>query len=74
MYLAGVSVIAHNEAFAEIYQHLITRSENPLKKMQAVIAVSCKLIRIFYGVLAHGITFDENKMLRDITWYGKDAA
>ncbi len=36
--------------------------------MQSVIAVSCKLIRIFYAVLTRGIDFDAKKMLADIRW------
>ncbi len=43
-----------------------TRANNPLKKKQSVIAISCKLIRVFYAILANGVTYDAQKMLSDI--------
>ena len=51
MYLAAVSVISHNDYFKVLYDHFLARKNNPLKKMQALIAVACKLIRIFYVIL-----------------------
>ena len=66
MYLAAVSVIAHNDYFKVLYEHFLTRNKNPLKKMQAIIAVACKLIRIFHAILTKGVDFDGKKMLADI--------
>ncbi len=43
-----ISMVAHNAEFKEIHQHYITRDKNPLKKMQSLIAMACKLIRVFY--------------------------
>ena len=34
--------------------------------MQSVIAISCKLIRIFYMILTKGNDYDGQKMLQDI--------
>ena len=34
--------------------NFIVGKDNPLKGMQAMVAVSCKLIRIFYALLTHG--------------------
>ena len=34
--------------------------------MQSVIAVACKLIRIFYTILTKGVDYDSQKMLNDI--------
>lgn len=42
------------------------RERNPLKKMQSVIAVACKVIRIFYMILIKGVAYDGIKMLEDI--------
>ena len=39
---------------------------NPLKKKQSVIAISCKLIRVFYAILTKGAIYDGEKMLSDI--------
>ena len=37
-----------------------------MKKMQSVIAIACKLIRIFYTILTKGVDYDGQKMLSDI--------
>ena len=63
---AAVSVIGKNDEFKKIYQHYLTRDNNPLKKMQALVAVACKLIRIFHVILTKGIDYDASKMLEDI--------
>ena len=34
--------------------------------MQSVIAIACKLIRVFYTILTKGVAYDGEKMLRDI--------
>ena len=65
-YEAAISLIARNEEFKEVHRYYRTRKENPLKKMQSVIAVACKAIRIFYAILTKGVTYDGAKMLQDI--------
>ena len=45
LYEAAISVIGKNKEFKEIHHYYRTREKNPLKKMQSVIAVACKLIR-----------------------------
>ena len=66
LYKAAISLIARNEEFKELHQYYRTRKENPLKKMQSVIAVACKALRIFYAILTKGVTYDGAKMLQDI--------
>lgn len=66
LYEAALSVIAKNPEFKQIYNYYISRDKNPLKKMQALIAVSCKLIRVFYAILVKGVDYDGTKMLGDI--------
>lgn len=34
--------------------------------MQSVIAVACKVLRIFYAILAKGVAYDARKLLGDI--------
>ena len=34
--------------------------------MQSIIAVACKVIRIFYAILTKGIDYDGSRMLQDI--------
>ncbi len=63
---AAVSVIGKNDEFKEIHQYYTTRTNNPLKKMQSLIAVACKLIRVFHVILTKGVDYDASKMLGDI--------
>lgn len=66
LYEAAISLIGKNEAFREIHEYYRTRKENPLKKMQSVVAVACKIIRVFYAILTKGVAYDEAKLLGDI--------
>ena len=66
LYEAAVSVVAHSPEFRSIHQYYTTRNKNPLKKMQSMIAVACKLIRVFYLILQTGVTYDAAKMMGDI--------
>ncbi|PAE09436.1 hypothetical protein CHI02_24190, partial [Niallia circulans] len=43
-----------------------TRPDNPLKKMQSLIALCNKLIRILFSVGKKLFVFQEEKMLKDI--------
>ena len=63
---AAVSVIGKNDEFRQIHELYTTRKNNPLKKMQSLIAVACKLIRVFYVILTKGRSYDASKMLGDI--------
>lgn len=66
LYEAAISVIGKNKEFREIHDYYRMRKQNPLKKMQSVIAIACKLIRIFYTILTKGVDYDSQKMLSDI--------
>jgi transposase len=66
LYEAAISLIGKNAEFKEIHNYYRTREKNPLKKMQSVVAVACKVIRVFYMMLTKGIDYDGTKMLRDI--------
>ena len=66
LFEAAISLVGQNKEFKAIHHYYTTRKDNPLKKMQSLIAVACKLIRIFYAVLVKGVEYDPNKMLSDI--------
>ena len=68
---AAVSVIGKNDEFKMIHQYYTTRNANPLKKMQSLVAVACKLIRIFHVILTKGVDYDASKMLGDIKHPGE---
>ena len=63
---AAISVIGKNAEFKQIHHYYRSREKNSLKKMQSVVAVACKLIRIFYMILTKGIDYNGKKMLDDI--------
>ena len=66
LFIAAKSVITHSEEFRSLHEYYTTRLDNPLKKMQSVIAIACKLLRIIYTLLRTGRKYDPEKMLRDI--------
>ena len=58
--------MAHAEEFKELHRYYTTRADNPLKKMQSLIVIACKLLRIIYTILKKGTVYDLKKMLMDI--------
>ena len=66
LYEAAISVIGKNAEFKEIHNYYRTRGVNPLKKMQSVIAVACKVLRVFYTILIKGVDYDGAKLMGDI--------
>ncbi len=74
LFNAVIPLLATNTSFQTIHAHYTKREDNPLKRKQSVVAICCKLIRIFYAILKHGAIYDEHKMLQDIKWYDNVAA
>ena len=66
LYQVMIPLLASNKEFRQIYDYYVCRVKNPLKRRQAMIAVSCKLIRVFYVVLTKGTDYDRFKMMSDI--------
>ncbi|WP_052218527.1 IS110 family transposase [Thermincola ferriacetica] len=66
LFQAVMPLVAKNPEFRELHKHYTTREKNPLTKMQSLMALCCKLIRIFYALLTKGTTYDPQKMLSDI--------
>lgn len=66
LYEAAISVIGKNAEFRGIHEYYRTRKNNPLKKMQSVVAVACKILRVFYTILTKGVEYDAEKLLGDI--------
>lgn len=67
-------MIQNNAEFGEIYQYFTTRQKNPLKGKQAIIAAGCKLIRVFYAILKHGVDYDPGKLRTDMVRPEQQAA
>lgn len=66
LYEAAISLIGKNAEFRAIHEYYRTRRDNPLKKMQSVIAVACKILRVFYAILTKGVDYDAEKLMGDI--------
>ena len=66
LFQAAKSAVGHAEEFKELHMYYTTRADNPLKKMQSLIVIACKLLRIIYTILNTGTFYDPKKMLMDI--------
>ncbi|WP_054743937.1 transposase [Cellulosilyticum ruminicola] len=74
LFQGAKSTVAHSEEFKELHDYYTTRSDNPLKKMQSLIVIACKLPRVIYTILTKGLTYNPNKMLKDIKHPDKQEA
>ena len=68
LFQAAKSAVAHDETFKELHAYYTTRTVNPLKKMQSLIVIACKLLRIIYKLLTTGEKYDPAKMRSDIIY------
>ncbi len=66
LFMAMITILATNQEFRMLHQKNLTREKNPLTKMQSIIALCGKLIRVFYGLLRNGTDYSAEKMLGDI--------
>jgi hypothetical protein len=66
LFEVAMSLVAKNPEFGALHRYYTTRKQNPLKKMQSLMAIACKLIRVFYAMLTKGVTYDPVKMIGDI--------
>ena len=51
LFQAAKSAVAHAEEFKELHIYYTTRPDNPLKKMQSLIVIACKILRVIYAIL-----------------------
>ena len=66
LFEAALSLTATNTEFKELHRYYTSRERNALKKIQSLIVLSNKLIRIFYTILKTGANYDPKKLLNDI--------
>ena len=66
LFQAAKSAVSHADEFKQLHEYYTTRTNNPLKKMQSLIVIACKLFRIVYTILKKGTVYDPKKMLMDI--------
>ena len=61
-----IPILANNPEFRAIHQRNLTREKNPLNKMQSIVALCGKLVRIIYAILTKGHDYNANKMMSDM--------
>lgn len=66
LFQAAKSAVAHSDEFKELHVYYTTRRENPLKKMQSLIVIACKILRVIFTILTKGRLYDPRKLLSDI--------
>ena len=74
LFQAAKSAVAHAKEFKELHTYYTTRPDNPLKKMQSLIVIACKLLRVIYAILTKGVIYDPRKLLSDIKRPGQQVA
>lgn len=68
LFRAAISLVSRygNQEFRALHRYYTTRENNPLKKKQSIIAMACKLIRVFHALIIQGCAYDPVKLLADI--------
>ena len=74
LFMAMITILATNPEFRQLHKKNISRENNPLNKMQSIIALCGKLIRVFYALLRTGTEYSAEKMMGDIELGMKAAA
>lgn len=72
LFQAAKSAVAHANEFKQLHVYYTTRSNNPLKKMQSLIVIACKILRVIYTILNIGTKYDPERMLKDIRYPQSD--
>lgn len=66
LFEAALSLTATNSEFREIHRYYTNRKNNPLKKIQSLMVIANKLIRVFYTILKKGLEYNPERMIKDI--------
>lgn len=66
LFRAALPLVKSNPEFHALHHYYTTREVNPLKKKQSIVAVSCKLLRVFFAIATKGCAYDAEKLLADI--------
>ncbi|MEH7549268.1 IS110 family transposase [Neobacillus vireti] len=66
LFRVAMPLVAKNLAFKALHEYYTKRPNNPLKKMQSLIAICNKVIRILFTIGKKQCEFSEERMLQDI--------
>ena len=68
LFQAARSAVAHSKEFKKLHTYYITRLDNPLKKLQSLIVIACKILRVIFTILKTGTRYNPEKMMKDIRY------
>ena len=66
LFRAMITMLATNSEFRQIHQRNLSREQNPLNKMESIVALCGKLIRVIFAILTKGNDYDADRMLNDM--------
>jgi transposase len=70
LFRVAMPLVAKNSAFKALHEYFTQRPNNPLKKIQSLIAICNKLIRVMFAIGKKQCEFSEARMLSDIPHMG----
>ena len=62
LFQAAKSAVSHAYEFKQLHAYYTTRSANPLKKMQSLFVIACKILRVIYTMLKTGTRYNLDKL------------
>lgn len=66
LFQAARSSAAHAGKYKVLHEYYTTRKENPLKKLQSLMAIACKILRGIFTILRTGCRYAPARILNDI--------
>jgi transposase len=66
LYQMAFTMVGQNPEMKALYKHLTTRAKNPLKKKQALVVVSKKIITVIYSILKKGDVYRPELVLGSV--------
>lgn len=66
LFHAAKLAVTFSPDFKKLHEYYTTRADNPLKKMQSLIVIACKILRVIFTILRTGRKYDPERMLKDI--------
>ncbi|EKD27518.1 MAG: transposase [uncultured bacterium] len=63
LYQMALTMVAKNKEMRELYAYLKTRDNNPLKKKQALVVISKKIITVIYNLVKKQKQYDSELVL-----------
>lgn len=63
LYQAALVMVAQNQEFKQLYEYLISRGQNPLKRKQALVIIAVKVIKVISALVQKKEFYDPSKVL-----------